>query len=75
MAIAFIIALAVMFALIFRTAHTAVGGGIGGLLMLPFVYLLALGLGTETGQEIAYYITIGIMIGLPIWLIHGYLKY
>jgi len=75
MAIAFIIALVVMFALIFRTAHTAVGGGIGGLLMLPFVYLLALGLGTETGIEIAKWLTIALVVGLFSWTLYVRIKY
>jgi hypothetical protein len=75
MGIAFIIALAVMFAVIFTTAHTAVGGGLGGLLMLPFVYLLALGLGTETGQEIAYWITIALIVGLVSWTLYVRIKY
>ena len=48
MAIAFIIALVVMFALLFRTSHTLVGGGLSGLLSLPLLYVLMLGLGTET---------------------------
>lgn len=75
MAIAFIIALAVMFALIFRASHTLVGGGIGGLLMLPFVYLLALGLSTDIGIEIAKWITIALVVGIIVYVLDSHIRY
>lgn len=75
MAIAFIIALAVMFALIFRTSHTLVGGGLSGLLSLPLLYVLMLGLGTETGVEIAKWLTIALVVGLVSWILYVQIKY
>ena len=75
MAIAFIIALVVMFALLFRTSHTLVGGGLSGLLSLPLLYVLMLGLGTETGIEIAKWLTIALVVGIILYTIDTYIRY
>jgi len=75
MAIAFIIALVVMFALLFRTSHTLVGGGLSGLLSLPLLYVLMLGLGTETGIEIAKWLTIALVVGIIVYTIDTYIRY
>lgn len=75
MAIAFIIALIVMFGLLFRSSHTLMGGGLSGLLALPLLYVVLLGLGTDTGIEIAKWLTIALVVGLIVWTIDTYIRY
>lgn len=75
MGIAFIIALVVMFALLFRSSHQLAGGGLSGLLALPFLYIVMLGLGTEIGVEIAKWLTIALVVGLIVWIIDTQIRY
>lgn len=68
MTILLIIGLLVMFFALFRTSLTAVGGGIGGLFVLPLVYFIALGLTTDIGIEVLRWGTIAVVVWL-IWFI------